>query len=187
MKYYFTVDKRDIMLEVPGSAYYPADDSELFADFIVKKRVKFLRKRVLEIGSGSGLLSILCSRFGADVLAVDINPDAVLATRENAIINKVELVTAESDLFSGVKEKYDIIIFNAPYLPDEDVLTKKAQSINYNKGDIIKRFLLEYRKYLRKNGKVYILVSSITGEKIGGKIVSKKKIDWEELRIIELV
>ena len=221
MKYYYAIDKdargqnnfiasrsshNIIVLDVPGSGYYPEEDSEMFADFIVKNRAMFLRKKVLEIGCGSGLLSILCARFGADVLAIDINPEAVNATKENAIANNVKLSAIQSDIFAKVgaganscfssrnshnnqvspKVGYDIIIFNSPYLPDEDMLTKKSHSINYNKGDVIKRFLAQYKNYLGKNGRAYILVSSITDEKIGGKIVMKKRIDWEELRIIEL-
>jgi len=186
MKYYYNVDKKDIVLEVPGSVYYPEEDSEMFADFIVARRATFLRKKVLEIGCGSGLLAILCARFGADVLAVDINIDAVNATHENALTNKVALDAMQSDLFEKINGKYDIVIFNTPYLPDEDELTKKAYSKNYSKGLVIKEFLSIYKNYLNKSGKAFVLVSSVTDEKMNGRIVAKKKIDWEELRIIEL-
>ncbi len=186
MKYYFKMDQSELVLEIPGSIYYPEEDSELFADFIVKHRTKFLRKKVLEVGCGSGLLSLLCAKFGADVIASDINPQAVETVIENAKANNISLEAIQSDLFEKVKGKFDFIIFNTPYLPDEDELTKKAYSPNYNKGDVIKRFLADHKNYLNKGGKAFALVSSITGEKILGKTVDKKKIDWEELRIIEL-
>ncbi|MBI4895011.1 MAG: methyltransferase [Candidatus Aenigmarchaeota archaeon] len=186
MKYYFKIGQSEIQLDIPGSVYYPEEDSELFADFITKHRTEFLKKKVLEIGCGSGLLSLLCAKFGASVLATDINPSAIHAVLENAKTNNIPLEAVQSDLFSKIKGKFDFIIFNTPYLPDEDQLTKKAYSPNYNKGDVIKRFLAEYKGYLNKSGKAYALVSSITTEEIKGKIIEKRKIDWEELRIIEL-
>ena len=186
MKYYYKLPDKEIILDIPGSVYYPEEDSEIFADFLVKNRSEFLNKKVLEIGSGSGLLSIICAKFGANVLAVDINPEAVEATKENAKANKISLESMQSDIFSKINGKFDIIIFNTPYLPDEDEITKKSYSPNYNKGDVIKRFLDQYKSYLTKSGKAFILVSSITGEKIKGKVIEKEKISWEELRIIEL-
>ncbi len=70
----------------------------------------------LELGCGSGLLSLYASRLGAAVTAVDINPMAVTATRNNALINKLDIQTLESDLFSSLdKRVFDYIVINPPY------------------------------------------------------------------------
>lgn len=73
-------------------------------------------KQFLELGCGSGLLSLYASRLGAVVTAVDINPLAVTATRNNALTNKLDIQTLESDLFSSLdKRVFDYIVINPPY------------------------------------------------------------------------
>ena len=71
--------------------------------------------RVLEIGTGSGILSIIAFRQAHIALtAVDINPVAVACANDNFTRNNVQAHCAVSDLFSAVQGKFDCIIFNAP-------------------------------------------------------------------------
>jgi ribosomal protein L11 methyltransferase len=54
---------------------------------------------VLDVGTGSGVLAIAATRLGfAPVLALDLDPESVLAARENAAANKVELDVRRADL-----------------------------------------------------------------------------------------
>ena len=70
-------------------------------------------KDILDIGCGSGILSILAKKLNANqVDACDIDEIAIASTKENAIINNVELNAFESNLFSNVKNKYDLIFAN---------------------------------------------------------------------------
>lgn len=71
-------------------------------------------KKVLDIGCGSGILSIVSSKLGASkVLGSDIDPLAVEATRANASLNKVENIEViESSLLDKINGKYDIVIAN---------------------------------------------------------------------------
>lgn len=70
-------------------------------------------KDILDIGCGSGILSILSKKLGAKkVDACDIDDIAINSTIENAKINQVEVNAFESDLFSNVNDKYDIIFAN---------------------------------------------------------------------------
>ncbi len=78
---------------------------------------KYLKKdqRMLDIGCGSGILSIGAALLGsASVLGVEIDPDAVRTARENVAANGVEhIVTVqEGDLAKGVKGKADMIAAN---------------------------------------------------------------------------
>ncbi|MEM7819335.1 MAG: methyltransferase [Candidatus Aenigmatarchaeota archaeon] len=187
MKYFY----KDITLEVPENVYYPLEDSELLSDIIEKINVK--NKKVLDMGCGSGFLAILLAKKGAIVSAVDINQDAVNVTKKNAKMNDVKIDVMQSDLFEKIKENFDLIIFNPPYLPIEE------DDITYSGGKsgrkTIKKFIINAKKFLNKNGKIILLISSLTNEneviklfeknKMKVKILKRKKIPWEELIVIE--
>ncbi len=68
----------------------------------------------IDAGCGTGILSVIASKLGAsDVLALDIDPEAVLATENNARINACNNITAkEGDLLKGVEIKADMVIAN---------------------------------------------------------------------------
>ena len=76
-------------------------------------------KTFLEIGCGSGVVSMEACRKGATVTAVDINPEAVLTTRENFAANFTGLQNVEvvvSDLFENIRaRRFDFIVVNPPY------------------------------------------------------------------------
>jgi len=75
-------------------------------------------KTVLELGAGSGLISIYCVRQNAKVTASDINPTAINNIIKNSELNNVKLDVIESDLFDKIeKRKFDYIIINPPYFP----------------------------------------------------------------------
>ncbi len=186
MKFYYN----NIELEVPDSVYCPREDSVLMAKAIENLCLK--DKKILDMGCGSGFLSILMA-MDNNVTAADINEKAVKVAKENARKNNAEVKTVESDLFSSIKESFDVIVFNSPYLPTEE------NDITYSGGrsgrDTIEKFIIGAKNHLNKGGIILLLISSLTGKKevIGlfekngfkAEINSRKKIPWEELMIIE--
>lgn len=167
-------------MKMDSSIYEPSDDS-----YLLEKHVKnYAKGKVLEIGTGSGILAKAAFEKTKDVLAVDINPKAV----KHAMSLGIKAVC--SDLFSKVKGKFDLIIFNPPYLPFERNEDRKTalQVAGGKKGhEIIEMFLKEAKKHLEKNGKILLLFSSLSGdiESIMAKEGYKfKKID-EELLFFE--
>lgn len=72
-------------------------------------------RRVLEVGPGSGVVIEAASRYGADVVAVDINPHACEATRA-----RIGGRVLRGDLAGALRGKFDVVVFNAPYLPSSD-------------------------------------------------------------------
>jgi len=191
MKYFY----KDLSLEIPDSVYLPREDSELLAEAIEKQELK--GKKCLDMGCGSGLLSILIGKNDAIVTAADINLEAVKAARENAAHNKTELHAVYSDLFSNIKEKFDLIVFNPPYLPGEDSERKELAYYGGKDGrETIKRFLVQAKKFMKTGGKIFLLISTLTGEKEvtniaheNGYIVketARKKVPWEEIIVMEM-
>ncbi|GAA5315639.1 MAG: 50S ribosomal protein L11 methyltransferase [Candidatus Pelagadaptatus aseana] len=92
----------------------------VLAQYIMANPELVQGKRVVDFGCGSGVVAIAASKAGAsEVVACDIDPLAILATRENARINDVDLVISED--FDQIEGHIDIIIV-ADVLYDRDNL-----------------------------------------------------------------
>ncbi|MEA2004329.1 MAG: HemK2/MTQ2 family protein methyltransferase, partial [archaeon] len=157
--------------------------------------------RVLEVGCGTGIVSIALSVRAASVVACDINPHAVNVCRKNAALNKAKNVEAvESDLFSDVSGRFDLIVFNTPYLPqslDETVSGEinHAWDGGLDGRKVIDKFLSGVSKHLSSSGRVVFLESSLSDseksvrylESIGFevKIINRLKLHFEEIVVVE--
>ena len=191
MKFFY----KNLIIKVPETVYYPMEDSLLLAKVIENEDLK--KKKILEIGSGSGFLAILMEQQGAEVLASDINEEAVKAVKLNAKNNNIDLKVISSNLFEKVEGNFDFIIFNPPYLP-EKTLHRDNQYYGGKTGrEVIQKFIENSGKHLKKNGRIFIVFSSITGEKeiieifhsygFISKVLARQKVPWEELIVVEAV
>jgi release factor glutamine methyltransferase len=80
------------------------------------RQLPLLQKSFLELGAGSGLISIVAARQGALVTASDINPVAVEFLKKNCQRNETPMQIIHSDLFDNLpSQKFDIIAINPPY------------------------------------------------------------------------
>jgi release factor glutamine methyltransferase len=140
--------------------YEPAEDTFLLLKVALAEAK--VSDRVLEVGCGMGLISRGLAPKVRAVLATDINPHAVKA------VQKYGIQVVRADLFQGIKGKFDMIIFNPPYLPTSEE-EKTAGWLNFaldgGKGgrDTINRFLGDLRPHLAIGGRAIILLSSLTG------------------------
>jgi len=153
-----------ITLEIPDDVYDPAEDSFLLAENITP----IDNSQVLEIGSGSGYVSIYLEKNFPHVeyFCVDINLAAAKITNINAKRNSVDLHVLNSDLFCALKDSevyFDIIMFNSPYLPiSEPSDLAKAWSGGEDGLLIVSKFLQEIPLFLKPTGRCYLVVSSLT-------------------------
>lgn len=142
--------------------YRPAEDS-----YLLEKEVKLLAKNksVLDIGSGSGIQALAALSSGASsVTASDINPEVVKHLNKLKKDNK-NIKVIQSDLFSKIEGKFDLIVFNPPYLPEderEDEESALTTTGGKNGDEIILEFLNQSVNHLNKNGMILLLVSSLT-------------------------
>jgi release factor glutamine methyltransferase len=111
---------RDVSIVVPKGVFHPGF---FFSTRFLLSELKLhdlKNKTLLELGCGSGLISIVAAKSGACVTASDINPQAVSAAVENAKRNAVPLISLQSDVFSDIPTKqFDYIIINPPYYRGE--------------------------------------------------------------------
>lgn len=182
----------DISLEGFPSVYSPAEDSYLLLESIdVNEGESFL-----EMGTGSGILALHASKTGAHVTAVDINPKAVECCRQNAEINGLAVSIVESDLFSNIDGRYDVIAFNPPYLPSIEGNRSTEHEMNDctwdggpSGGAVISRYLKALPAYLKDNGRAYLLLSSLTigalkeTEDLNLELIATKPLFFEELYV----
>lgn len=190
---------KDFLIETDENVYEPSDDTYLLLDVLEKMKIDN-SLRVLEIGCGTGIVSVAVSFKVGSVVACDVNPYAVDLSKKNFKRNKARNAEAvNSDLFGNVKGKFDVIVFNTPYLPQSDD-EKVSGPIDkaWDGGDdgrkVIDKFLLGCKAFLADGGYIVFLESSLSSyEKsvdylgsLGFKveIVGRKKLSFEELVVI---
>ncbi len=184
---------KDMEFEVPESVYYPREDSMLAANILESEDLR--DKLVLEIGCGTGFLSVLMAKKGAVVTATDVNQEAVEISRANAHTNNVELKPFLSDLFNEVEGKFDVIVFNPPYLPVEEGESDETYAGGTTGRETIERFIEYLPMYLSEKGTVFLVISSLTGEEevkslfeaqnMTADVIVKEKVPWEELILLK--
>ncbi len=68
---------------------------------------------VLDVGTGTGILGLAAARLGATVLAIDIDPEAVAAARQNIMLNRLQdRVRVEDVPLTSLRQQFDLILAN---------------------------------------------------------------------------
>ena len=157
---------RDYVFHVYENVYEPAEDSFLFAENLAVKKGEV----VLDMGTGCGILGIIAADKAAKVVMVDVNPYAVRCAKENAKLNGVleKICFLQGDLFAPMRteEKFDSILFNAPYLPskpsEDESWLRRAWAGGVAGRQVIDRFICEAPEYLKENGCMLLMQSTLS-------------------------
>lgn len=181
----------DIIIDGNDEVYPPSEDSILLIESLDISP----GERVLEIGCGSGVVSIHCAMNGGRVTCGDINPYAVELTARNAQSNGVSIDVRETDVYDNISGTFDTVIFNLPYLPvDDDGLLAKAWSGGPDGLGPLPRLLDESYKVLAEGGRIVIVTSSLMDgdaldEVLKGwtvKVLGELPLFFEKLSVLEL-
>ena len=185
---------------VEENVYEPAEDSFLFAENLPVER----SGRIVDVGTGCGILAIVAAKNAERVLAVDINPHAIRCALRNAklngVIDKMDFV--QGDLLGAVNAygKFDLILFNAPYLPVEG-RDGSWLSCSWSGGksgrEVIDRFIDQVPEHLNSNGLILLMQSSLSSvdktlqrfaiEGLHARVVARQNLPFfEEITLIEV-
>ena len=154
----------DTAITILPHVYVPADMSvpAMLNDFA---RL-ITGRRVLDMGTGTGVLALLAARLGAaSVVATDSNPRAVENARintERLRMNSLVKVVGPADLFTGLAgEKFDVIIFNAPWA--EGVPKSLYDTAIYDPGHgVLKSFMKSAPGHLSPGGVILLQYSDVS-------------------------
>ena len=159
----------DFVFHVLENVYEPAEDSFFFAENLkIRDGCK-----IIDMGTGCGILGVLAAKKAGRVVAVDVNPYAVRCARNNAEINGVvdRMFFVQGDLFSPlrIRKEFNLILFNSPYLPSEenekDSWVEWAWAGGTSGREVISRFICEAPKYLKPSGEILLVQSTLSDVK----------------------
>ena len=138
--------------------YEPREDS-----FLIRKHIhEFCTEDsvVLDMGTGSGILALEASKHCKNVMACDIDKKLITKLKRKHRSSKITFL--HSNLFSNIKSKFNLIIFNPPYIPTKKGKTRFIDLDGGKNGiEVIEPFLEQAKQFLRKDGKILLLTSSL--------------------------
>ena len=181
--------------------YFPSDDSFLIIDYFKKVITKTSFDgydieeihNILDMGTGTGIIAIFLkmfanqlSNFNPRIYASDILKEAIKCAKNNKKVNKVKgkIYFIQSDLFKSfpikLKNKFNVIIFNPPYLPAIDHnLSYTISDIDYSwnggeKGyEALINFFNEIPTYLNFENSTACLLYFVTSSRIRKENITK--------------
>ena len=176
--------------------YDPAEDTLLLANNLTARK----DDKILEIGVGSGYVSLMASRNAKIVVGTDLNIHAAKLAKLNAKLNNIPNVDfVFGDLFGPIGERFDLIVINPPYLPETGGIEPRHIDLSWNGGKdgrrVIDKFLEDVSKYLDTNGRILMVQSSISdnnktmkilvAQGFEVRIIAEEKLFFETLFLIE--
>jgi len=151
-----------LKLIIKKSVFHPAffGSTKVFLAFLRQQNVSGLS--ALEIGCGSGLLSLVMAQKRANVTGIDIDPVAVECSRMNAIRNGLSIHFLQSDLFVSVlPQTFNIISVNPPYF--EGTVSGDGTSAWYSGIDLdfFRRFFNTVSPYTHSRTRIWMILSEV--------------------------
>lgn len=151
---------KNIQINVEPGVFHPGlfISTKILLDFLSGKDLS--GKKFLELGAGSGIISVFAAKQGATVTASDISQAAVSNIRNNATYNDVQITTIHSDLFAAFpEEKFDIIVINPPYYPRTPQSEKEYAFFCGEEFEYFERLFKDMPEYTASDSVIWMILS----------------------------
>ena len=140
-------------------------------DLIIKKEKYKIKKRIIDIGTGSGCIAIsLKNNLKSEVIGIDISKGAIELAQKNNIKNDINFLCSSIEDYR-LNFLFDIIVSNPPYIPYKDINLVEGNVKKYEphialfvKRDPLyfyKKILIFSKKYLSPQGKIYLEINDL--------------------------
>ena len=168
---------RDLVFRVDERVLIPRPETQELVDLILSENDS-KKVSLLDIGTGSGAIAISLKyeRPDWEVTASDISKVALSLAQENAQTHDVEINFLQSDTFSNISEKFDIIVSNPPYISYKDkdevsinVLASEPHLALFADEDgfaIYRQIIEQSSNFLSEQGKIYFEIGYKQGSEI---------------------
>lgn len=170
----------DMDFKVAPGVLIPRPETEELVMWVLNdvKKTGRVPLKVLDLGTGSGCISVSLAKNlkKTEVVAVDISEEALIIAKENALKNDVDVRFLRSDILAlGIKEKFDIIISNPPYVREleknemkKNVIGQEPDLALYVSNEdplVFYRAIAEFSvKHLKTDGILYLEINQYLGK-----------------------
>ncbi len=178
-----TIESDDYKIDVFPHVYIPAEDTYMIIDNLNIKP----GSNILDLGSGTGILSVYAYKFAKRLVSIDLSPYAVENTywnlKQNDMLRKSCIIQANYTYKLPIKHNFEIILFNPPYLPKSqedttDLWLRRTWSSDEGINAIYNTIKNNIDLFTNKT-ELYLLISTHTGPKHILNFLKKYKLSVE--------
>lgn len=167
-------------------------DACLFGAWVVNEIQKYKEKKntLLDIGTGTGLLSLMFAQANQEAIidAIEIDEDTSIQAKENAdalsFKNSINVIHADARTYS-YQHKYDLIICNPPFYENELRSDNfKKNMAHHNEGLLLNELLMLIKKNLNVSGRFFLLLPFKRNEEIK-RLLGKNELDLLQMTYVK--
>lgn len=172
------VEFYDCTIKVDERALIPRPETEILAQQVVNSAEE--GDKILDMCTGSGCIAVSVAKHlkgkKVQITATDVSDAAIMLARENANYNSVDINFVQSDLFSHVHGRFNLIVCNPPYIKSGEISSLQSEVRDYEPRialdggddglDFYRRLAKEVTRYITRGGLLMLEVGEGQAEDV---------------------